>query len=248
MAGKGGGSWKVAYADFVTAMMAFFMVMWLTSQDPDIKEAVANYFHDPFGRETDAARGTGAALLPDHTGGLPTDFQGQKPPQSTLDEQDKTKPKLGPRVGVDAKIRTLHQLDERALGELVEFPPDSAELDEQARLQLESVLPQILGKPHKIEIRGYARRRPLPAESEYLDHWQLCYARCMAAMNYLCEHGIEPNRIRLSQAGVYGTRPRRAELEWRDKSGVEVFLLPELVQSTPGRAAEPPPGTSARIE
>ena len=32
MAGHGGGAWKVAYADFVTAMMAFFMVMWITAQ------------------------------------------------------------------------------------------------------------------------------------------------------------------------------------------------------------------------
>ena len=40
MAGKGGGSWKVAYADFVTAMMAFFMLMWLTAQKPEVKEAV----------------------------------------------------------------------------------------------------------------------------------------------------------------------------------------------------------------
>jgi chemotaxis protein MotB len=47
MAGGGGGSWKVAYADFVTAMMAFFLVMWLGAQDQKIKEAVANYFVDP---------------------------------------------------------------------------------------------------------------------------------------------------------------------------------------------------------
>ena len=44
MAGKGGGAWKVAYADFVTAMMAFFMVMWLVGQDSEKKEAVAQYF------------------------------------------------------------------------------------------------------------------------------------------------------------------------------------------------------------
>jgi chemotaxis protein MotB len=46
---KGGGSWKVAYADFVTAMMAFFMVMWIGSQDQKIKQSVANYFIDPSG-------------------------------------------------------------------------------------------------------------------------------------------------------------------------------------------------------
>lgn len=49
MAGKGGGSWKVAYADFVTAMMAFFMVMWICNQDQKVKEAVAHYFRDPLG-------------------------------------------------------------------------------------------------------------------------------------------------------------------------------------------------------
>ena len=50
MAGKGGGSWKVAYADFVTAMMAFFMVMWITAQNKEAKEAVSDYFQDPFGK------------------------------------------------------------------------------------------------------------------------------------------------------------------------------------------------------
>jgi chemotaxis protein MotB len=46
---KGGGAWKVAYADFVTAMMAFFMVMWLIAQDQDKKEAITRYFNDPLG-------------------------------------------------------------------------------------------------------------------------------------------------------------------------------------------------------
>ncbi len=55
MAGKhGGGAWKVAYADFVTAMMAFFLVMWICSQDQKIKRAVADYFGDPWA----AKRGT----------------------------------------------------------------------------------------------------------------------------------------------------------------------------------------------
>jgi chemotaxis protein MotB len=49
MAGKGGGgAWKVAYADFVTAMMAFFLVMWICGQDQKIKRAVSYYFNDPF--------------------------------------------------------------------------------------------------------------------------------------------------------------------------------------------------------
>ena len=42
-----GGAWKVAYADFVTAMMAFFLVMWLAAQDSRIRDAVAGYFAEP---------------------------------------------------------------------------------------------------------------------------------------------------------------------------------------------------------
>jgi len=49
VAGKGGGAWKVAYADFITALMAFFLVMWICTQDQKIKQAVAHYFMDPAG-------------------------------------------------------------------------------------------------------------------------------------------------------------------------------------------------------
>lgn len=45
--GHHGGAWKVAYADFVTAMMAFFLVMWLVNQSPKVKASVAGYFRDP---------------------------------------------------------------------------------------------------------------------------------------------------------------------------------------------------------
>jgi len=45
--GHHGGAWKVAFADFMTAMMAFFLVMWLVGQSDDVKEAVSGYFKDP---------------------------------------------------------------------------------------------------------------------------------------------------------------------------------------------------------
>ena len=58
MAGhKGGGAWKVAYADFVTAMMALFLVLWLTSQDQRIREAVQRAFNHPFTSITKASVG-----------------------------------------------------------------------------------------------------------------------------------------------------------------------------------------------
>ncbi|MDO6443823.1 flagellar motor protein MotB [Marinobacter sp. 2_MG-2023] len=48
--GHHGGSWKVAFADFATAMMAFFLVLWLTATaSPEQKKAVEGYFRDPVG-------------------------------------------------------------------------------------------------------------------------------------------------------------------------------------------------------
>ena len=63
MAAKGGGSWKVAYADFVTAMMAFFLVMWICSQDQKIKRSVSDYFSDPLG-----STNSGSAKRPSRSG------------------------------------------------------------------------------------------------------------------------------------------------------------------------------------
>src|SRR5256885_3498770 len=47
--GHHGGAWKVAYADFVTAMMALFIVLWLLNSSKQIQEAVGGYFKDPTG-------------------------------------------------------------------------------------------------------------------------------------------------------------------------------------------------------
>jgi flagellar motor protein MotB len=71
MAGaKGGGSWKVAYADFVTAMMAFFLVMWIGAQDQKTRQSVANYFVDPSGVDKKPTR-PGAVLDAPSYGSVP---------------------------------------------------------------------------------------------------------------------------------------------------------------------------------
>ena len=56
MAGKG-GAWKVAYADFVTAMMALFMVLWICSQDKEVLIATSQYFQNPFNSPMEASSG-----------------------------------------------------------------------------------------------------------------------------------------------------------------------------------------------
>ncbi len=70
MAAKGGGAWKVAYADFVTAMMAFFLVMWLCAQDQKVREAVAGYFLDPVGSSRKPGK-TGAVFQSSERGDVP---------------------------------------------------------------------------------------------------------------------------------------------------------------------------------
>jgi chemotaxis protein MotB len=50
-------AWKVAYADFVTAMMAFFLVLWLVGQGKEVKAAVGGYFRDPSAFENPAGAG-----------------------------------------------------------------------------------------------------------------------------------------------------------------------------------------------
>ena len=57
MAGGGGGAWKVAYADFVTAMMALFLVLWIISQDEQIKGNVQQYFRTRFASVTQQSVG-----------------------------------------------------------------------------------------------------------------------------------------------------------------------------------------------
>jgi chemotaxis protein MotB len=68
--GHHGGAWKVAYADFVTAMMALFIVLWLMNSSKQIQVAVGGYFKDPKG--TSKLAGV-AKADPDQKVALPKD-------------------------------------------------------------------------------------------------------------------------------------------------------------------------------
>src|SRR5512147_1840494 len=66
--GHHGGAWKVAYADFVTAMMAFFLVMWIVGQSNPMKAGVAGYFRDPGAFQS--GKGDMTGLLPGAPNGI----------------------------------------------------------------------------------------------------------------------------------------------------------------------------------
>ena len=69
--GHHGGAWKVAYADFVTAMMAFFMVMWIIGMDQNVKNSIEGYFTNPIGFK----KGYNAGKSPISTGTSPASVQ-----------------------------------------------------------------------------------------------------------------------------------------------------------------------------
>jgi chemotaxis protein MotB len=238
MAGKGGGAWKVAYADFVTAMMAFFLVMWITAQSKEVKKAIAEYFRDPYmavsavpGEKAGSGkRGDSWNLKPaKHPGKGRGLDHGPNPSIGDGEEEQRTR----------ANLLVLHDGSSPNDGSMVAFAEDSAELNEKGRQRLRRLVPKLLGKPNKIEIRGHASQRPLPADSPYHDAWQISFARCLAIMRYLEQEGVEPARIRLSQAGVFEPLTLRAEMEKQvQNSRVEVYLLGEFTEDFAGTPEE----------
>ena len=60
--------------------------------------------------------------------------------------------------------------------------------------RLNQVIPLLLGKPNKVEIRVYTPLVPPQADAAFQDPWQLCHARCVATMKYLIEAGIDSDR------------------------------------------------------
>jgi chemotaxis protein MotB len=210
MAGKGGGAWKVAYADFVTAMMAFFLVMWIVAQNKDAKEAVSAYFRDPFG---DASRPSG-------TGHLEGSELKLKPPPET-------KLKGGAKVPI---LKMIHDREGTPVGSFVQFKSDSSDLDAAAKYRLDDLAPLLLGKQNKIEIRGHTARRSPAHDAKGHDPWRLSYDRCLATMKYLTERGIDAERIRLSQAGPHEPTAGAESASWQLRnSRVEIIMLNEYI-------------------
>jgi chemotaxis protein MotB len=242
MAG-GGGAWKVAYADFVTAMMAFFLVMWITSQNDDVKKAIGGYFQDPWGTSSED---TSPSF------GAPTGLQGEAPfsetpngvlpnrwPQSNIENATDKNPGAASVWQQKHKVHLMNDEERNLPALVVNFEEAAAELPELAQHRLTDLLPALVGKRHKIELRAHSTRRPLPKDCKYKDHWELCYRRSLTAMEYLIANGIEPERIRLSLSGAFEPLTSRLESAWQNENNcVEVFLLADVAEEFPGAEHE----------
>jgi chemotaxis protein MotB len=237
MAGKGGGAWKVAYADFVTAMMAFFLVMWITGQSKPVKQAVAKYFEDPIG--TDSGSRSTSWHGPDDATTIGQFESGLGPSRGLAMATLKAEGKRN-HVGVAAtkppKVIIFRLFNRTfSVGTVAQFVKDTVEIDANSKQRLEGLVPVLLGKPNKIEIRGFVLRAPLPPDSPYADQWQLSNARCLAVMKFMTDRGIDPKRLRISQEGDF--EPSTLHVDSGERVGddrVEVFALDEFVAKKDG--------------
>ena len=229
MAGKGGGAWKVAYADFVTAMMAFFMVMWLLSQSDKVKESVAKHFRNPSGRFA-----PGDSLLPPRHEQYfkerrPTPEMGDSPPSIDPVAQPSRRPYV---LAINNGHRT-------SIGTVVLFATGSSDLDDENKRNLSDLVPQIIGKPQKIEIRGHSGRAVPQSGTTGPDAWGHSFSRCVSVLKFLEERGIPAERFRLSQAGAFEPYSIKQPLKTTDlHSRVEVFLLSEVAEDAYGTREE----------
>lgn len=232
---EGAPEWMVSFADMVTILMAFFVVMFSMAGEKDpVKEVemvrslrrhLGHWPMMPVGalvpREMQLSAATGKETAGGH---LP-------------DEQPLEGSPLGTRR---QEIHVPTAGDQAALGEKIFFFDEADELTDDARRRLDRIIEHVRGKAQRIEVRAHATRRPLPAGSPWRDHRDLAYARCRATLDYLVAKGIDPDRIRLGVDAMHAQPDAADEQLMTDKDClIEVFILNEFMRPSFDRPLRP---------
>jgi chemotaxis protein MotB len=193
--GHHGGAWKVAYADFVTAMMALFIVLWvLGASDKKFKAGIAHYFREP-GVFT-GSRG----IIP--SGGEDKLGAGiiQAPSLEVLETYIKRRISGMPEL---SSLRDQIPITITADGLLIEivdkekeafFEVSSAKVKPIMRKVLEIIVREIKSMPNKLTISGHTDARPYHDESFY-SNWELSSARALNTRRVLEELGLAHERF-----------------------------------------------------
>lgn len=216
MAGGGGGAWKVAYADFVTAMMALFLVLWLVSQDSKVKDAVSRTFRNPFSAtekkstglfssntENDKtySKGNFEANAPIELGILRRISQDMLKSLASNPETPDEQP-LRMELLSDGIRLTMFDRHARPL-----FDPGSPQLSEYGRWIFTTLAWQItrFTNHFTLEIEGHTEANYVPKPGEP-DAWDLSTERAHAARKLLMEHDVRSNQFR-RVSGYAATAP-----------------------------------------
>jgi chemotaxis protein MotB len=188
--GHHGGAWKVAYADFVTAMMALFIVLWLLNSSKQIQEAVGGYFKDPTGTAKKVGSnmvgaGENFVLTRDNMPKLKDQLQ-QAMKQMTDFERLKN------HIEMTVTTEGLRiELSESAKGTF--FDSGSAKLNADGS-ELLLTLAQELGKlPNKLSIEGHTDSQPYTSAT--YGNWELSTDRANAARRVMQAHGIRADQV-----------------------------------------------------
>ncbi|HEY4903306.1 MAG TPA: flagellar motor protein MotB [Candidatus Sulfotelmatobacter sp.] len=190
--GHHGGAWKVAYADFVTAMMALFMVLWLVNTSKPVKEAIAGYFKDPDGTgkkigSSMASAGENLIVTRDNMPKLKDELEQAMRKIPDFD-------KLQNHIEMTVTNEGLRiELTESAAGTF--FDSGSQKLNGDGREML-IMLAQELGKlPNKLSIEGHTDSKPYSKGGNY-GNWELSSDRANAARRLMQANGIGADQVK----------------------------------------------------
>ncbi len=201
-----GGAWKVAYADFVTAMMAFFMVMWILGMDENLKRAVEGYFSNPIGFK----KGYSSGQSPLSSGTSPASMRREAVDIATRDMQTrrfnevakhvqaridslKARGELTARIDILFSSEGLRiELVEDADGETF-FPFGSANMKSAGRVVLNQIAAELAELENPIIIEGHTDSAPY-RRIDY-SNWELSSDRANSARRILVQEGLPSSRI-----------------------------------------------------
>ncbi len=248
-----GGSWKVAYADFVTAMMAFFMVMWILGMDDNTRKAVEGYFSNPTGFK----KGYGSGSSPLANGSSPMPHSDNQIKLIMHKAEEKAMAGAGERIKSrldSAKVMLGKAKVEVVLGEnglrieLIEtdngdqlFVRGAAEMTAAARSAISIIGAELRGLRSPVAVEGHTDAVKYSAGARYTN-WELSADRANAARRLLEETGVDGGRIN-EVRGYADTRLRNTlnplANENRRISILLQFAQPRTDTLTVARAATP---------
>jgi chemotaxis protein MotB len=243
--GHHGGAWKVAYADFVTAMMALFIVLWLLNSSKQIREAVGGYFKDPTGTSKKVGSGkTGAgdnfALTKENMDKLKDELQ--KAVRKVTDFE-----KLKKQIEMTVTSEGLRiELMEAEKGTF--FASGVAEPSEDGR-QILVMLAHELGKlPNTISIEGHTDAKPFAGKGNY-SNWELAADRANAARRMVQENGVGPRQV--TQVRGYADQRLRKPNAPEDASNRRISVVVQYLdkpepEEKPATASPAPPAQAKK--
>lgn len=235
-----GGAWKVAYADFVTAMMALFLVLWLSAQDSRIKEAVERAFRNPFSSVTKESVG----ILPNK------DTQAVQQQKGNFDSPSAMQMELLRRVTEDlAKMleqdpehQSTFKIDTLSDGVRINvfdrgfrpvFEPDTANFTPYGTWVFSTLAWEISRyTTFIVELEGHTQKGYQPGLENY-GAWELSSDRANAARRKLITHGVGEVQIsKVSGLGSSEPMPNNPpESEGNRRVTVVMRLLPSGQQA-----------------